>query len=69
MTHNYMIKSTGRFYEHKDSFKSEIKWNTTELSNMLRDQKKKNIDTSLEWSILDNTKHHIHQVQETVCFA
>ena len=43
-------------YKHKNSFKHENKRNATELSNFIWDQKSKNIDVSLELSILDKAK-------------
>ena len=45
-----------RPYKHKNSFKYEKKRNATELSNFIWDQRSKNIDVSLEWSILDKAK-------------
>ena len=57
-----------RLYKHKSSFKYKNKRNATELSNFIWDQKSKNIDVSLEWSILDKAKPY-SPVQEIVCFA
>ena len=45
-----------RLYKHKSSLKYENKPNATELSNFIWDQKSKNIDVSLEWSILNKAK-------------
>ena len=45
-----------RLYKHKNSFKYENKRSTTGLFNLIWDQKSKNIDVSLEWSILDKAK-------------
>ena len=42
-----------RLYKHKNLFKYENKRNATELSDFIWDQKSKNIDVSLEWSILE----------------
>ena len=42
-----------RLYKHRNTFKYENKRNATELSNFTWDLKSKNIDVSLEWSILD----------------
>ena len=48
-----------RLYKHKNSFKYENKQNATELSSFLWDQRSKNIDVSLKWSILDKSKPHL----------
>ena len=45
-----------RLYKHKNSFKYENKRNATELPNFIWDQKSKNMDVSLVWSILDKAK-------------
>ena len=48
-----------RLYKHKNSFKHEKKSKCKELPNFIWDQNSKNIDISLEWSILDKAKPYL----------
>ena len=45
-----------RPYKHNNSFKYKSKQNATELSNFIQDQKRKNSDVLLEWSMPDKAK-------------